>query len=371
MGKVLLEQAKKLADTVMREHPGIYGTKWAYDAGLLLMGMEALYRETGKEDYHKYVRAFFDHFIMADGTIRGYDSRDRNVDHINCGKNLFALYKETGEERFRTALGHLEEQLLVQPRTESGNYWHKKIYPNQIWLDGLYMAQPFRAQYAREFGREEWYEDIAEQFAAAEEKTYEPRCGLYAHACDESRSVFWADPRTGRSLNVWGRACGWYSMALIDTLEYVPEEKGAVRVRLKTLLNKLMSNVVKYQDKEGSWYQVLDSRRSDNYQEATCTCQFAYTLEKGIRLGYLERERYRPFLEKALKAIADLFLEEREGGLYMTHCCAVSGLGPEDDKRRNGTLDYYFSEPVVENDGKALGPFFLLAAAYEDSGAGS
>ncbi len=367
MGKILLEQAKRLADTVIREHPGIYCMKWAYDAGLLLMGMEALYRETGNETYHQYVRDFFDYFILPDGTIRNYDCQEKNIDHINCGKNLFSLYKETGEMRFRTALGHLEEQLLIQPRTESGNYWHKEIYPNQIWLDGLFMGQPFRAQYAGVFGREEWYEDILNQFVKAEAKTYEPRCGLYAHACDESRTAFWADPRTGRSLNVWGRACGWYSMALVDTLEYIPRKKDQVRTQLAALLEKLMDNVVKYQDGEGSWYQVLDSRRNDNYREATCTCQFAYALEKGIRLGYLEEEKYRPFLKKAVSAIMKLFLKERDGGLYMTGCCAVAGLGPERDKRRNGTLDYYFSEPVVENDGKALGPFFQLAAVYEDS----
>lgn len=366
MGKGLLEQAKRVADTVMREHPGMYGTKWAYDAGLLLMGMEALYRETGERTYHEYVKAFFDYFILPDGTIRNYDCQEKNIDHINCGKNLFALYEETGEERFRIALGHLEEQLLIQPRTESGNYWHKQIYPNQIWLDGLFMGQPFRAQYAGVFGREEWYDDILEQFVMAEAKTYEPRCGLYAHACDESRSAFWADPRTGRSLNVWGRACGWYSMALVDTLEYIPEEKDAIRTQLAALLDKLMDNVVKYQDESGSWYQVLDSRRSDNYREATCTCQFAYTLEKAIRLRILEKEKYEPFLKAAVAAIENVFLKEHDGGLYMTRCCAVSGLGPENNTRRDGTLDYYFSEPVVENDGKALGPFFQMAAVYEE-----
>lgn len=370
MGKILLEPAKRLADTVIREHKGIYCKKWAYDAGLLLMGMEALYQETGKEVYHQYVRSFFDHFILPDGTIRNYDCHEKNVDHINCGKNLFALYRQTKEERFRIALGHLEEQLLIQPRTESGNYWHKQIYPNQIWLDGLFMAQPFRAQYAGVFGRDEWFEDILEQFVRAEAKTYEPRCGLYAHACDESRSIFWADPCTGRSLNVWGRACGWYAMALIDTLEFIPREKDAICSQLAELLDKLMGNVVKYQDREGCWYQVLDSRRSDNYQEATCTCQFAYALEKGIRLGYLERERYGGYLKKAVSAIVNLFLEERDGGLYMTQCCAVAGLGPEKDTRRDGSLDYYFSEPIVENDGKALGPFLQMAAVYEDSSTG-
>lgn len=365
MTKVLLEEARRIADTVMEEHPGLISRKWAYDTGLFLIGLEKLYGETGEEKYYEYLKAFFDYFILPDGTIRGYDCQEKNIDHVNCGKNLFFLYEKTGEERFRTALGHLEEQTLIQPRTESGVYWHKKIYPNQIWLDGVFMGQPFRAQYAAVFGREDWYDDILKQFTLAEEKTYEPRCGLYAHACDESRSVFWADPHTGRSLNIWGRACGWYSMALVDTLDFIPEERGDVRARLTAFLNKLMENVVKYQDEEGCWYQVLDNRRSDNYREATCTCQFAYTLEKGIRMGYLAKEKYISCLEKAVAGIRKQFLQEREGRLYMTGCCAVSGLGPADNARRDGTLDYYFSEPVVENDCKALGPFLKLATTYE------
>lgn len=365
MAKVLLEAARRIADTVMEEHPEIICKKWSYDIGLLLDGMEKLFEETGEEKYYDYLKAYFDYFILQDGTIRDYDCQEKNIDHVNCGKNLFYLYEKTGEERFRTAMGHLEEQTLIQPRTESGAYWHKQIYPNQIWLDGVFMGQPFRARYARTFGREDWYDDILNQFTVVEEKTYEPRCGLYAHACDESRSVFWADPHTGRSLNIWGRACGWYSMALADTLDFIPEEREDVRAQLIAFLNKLMENVVKYQDSEGCWYQVMDNRRSDNYQEATCTCQFAYTLEKGIRLGYLEKGKYRPYLVRAVEGIRNRFLKERDGRLYMTRCCAVSGLGPADNTRRDGTLDYYFSEPIVENDGKALGPFLKLAVAYE------
>lgn len=363
MTKGLLDTARRLADTVIEEHPGLISKKWAYDIGLFLIGLEELYGVTGEEKYYAYLKAYFDYFILPDGTIRGYDCQEMNIDHINCGKNLFFLYKKTGEERFRTALGHLEEQILIQPRTKSGVYWHKKIYPDQIWLDGVFMGQPFRAQYAAVFGREDWYGDILNQFALVEEKTYEPRCGLYAHACDESKTVFWADPRTGRSLNIWGRACGWYSMALVDTLDFIPGEEG--RARLISFLDKLMENVAKYQDGEGCWYQVLDNRRGDNYREATCTCQFAYTLEKGIRRGYLAKEKYLTCLERAVTGIQKHFLREREGKLYMTGCCAVSGLGPADNPRRDGTLDYYFSEPVVENDGKALGPFLKLAVACD------
>jgi len=366
MEKVLLKDAKKLADTMMDEHPALISRSWSYDTGLFLTGMEKLYQETGEGKYYDYLKAYFDYFILPDGTIRDYNCQEKNIDHVNCGKNLFFLYEKTGEERFRIAMEHLEEQTLIQPRTESGAYWHKQIYPHQIWLDGLFMAQPFRAQYAKTFGRDEWYDDILSQFATAEAKTFEPRCGLYVHACDESKKAFWADPNTGRSMNIWGRACGWYSMALADTLDFIPKEREDIRSQLTAFLNKLMKNVVKYQDETGCWYQVMDNRRSDNYREATCTCQFAYTMEKGIRMGYLAEAKYRSSLEKAVAGIRKQFLRERNGRLYLTGCNAVSGLGPENDIRRNGTLDYYFSEPVVENDGKGLGPFLKLASAYEE-----
>ena len=356
-----LNKAVKLADTFMNANQPIIFTKWQYDRGVCLMGMMAVYEKTGDEKYYDYHKRSIDHFINEDGSIDKYDQSLYNLDHTNNGKNLLWLWNKTGEQKYLKAAEHLIEQLNNQPRNESGTYWHKKIYPHQVWLDGVYMAEPFSAQYAKECGHPERFDDVLLQFVNAEKLTYEPRCGLNAHACDETKSVFWADKTTGRSLNIWGRAIGWFTMAIVDALDFFPQMHPG-RKKLIEMLNKIMSNVVKYQDESGVWYQVLDNRRSDNYKESTCTCMFAYTMAKGIRLGYLDDEVYHPYLEKAVDGIFSEFVEEDENSLYITNCCAVAGLGPASDLRRNGTLDYYFSEPVVINDSKAVGPFLKLAA---------
>ena len=363
--KVLMEKAVKLADTVMVDYPGRISNKWQYDAGLTLMGFDKLYHVTGLDRYRKYIDDFFNHLVEEDGTIKTYLKEAWNLDNLNCGKNLFDIYKRTSDEKYRIAIETLASQAREQPVTESGVYWHKKIYPNQIWLDGIFMGEPFIARYAQEFDHPELYDKILHQFVVAEEKTYEPRCGLYAHGCDESKMAFWADKNTGRSLNVWGRACGWYSMALVDTLDYIPKEREDIHNQLVMQLNKLMSSVIKYQSEEGVWYQVLDNRRNDNFMEATCTCQFAYTLEKGIRLGYLEPELYSSSMHKAVNGILKIFWVEQEGKVYITNCCTVAGLGPENNPRRNGTLDYYFNELIGKNDLKAVGPFLMMATTYD------
>ncbi|MCD8076070.1 MAG: glycoside hydrolase family 88 protein [Lachnospiraceae bacterium] len=358
------DTARKMADTIMDTHPVVPSKSWSYDTGLLLTGFERLYESTGERTYLDYIISYFDQFIQEDGAIQGYDPQEQNLDHMNCGRNLFYLYDKTGEKRYLKAIHILESQFQIQPRTKSGVYWHKKRYPNQVWLDGLFMAEPFHARYAVRFDKPEIWKDILQQFTGAEKLNYEPRCGLYAHACDESREAFWADPYTGRSLNVWGRACGWYSMALIDTLELLPESMVQEKETLSGLLNKLMRNVVLYQNADGVWYQVLDNRRSDNYEEATCTCQFAYTLEKGIRLNVLDRRFYTPYFNRAMEGISRVFTEETAEGVFLKQCCAVAGLGPEQDTRRNGTLDYYFHEKIRKNDYKGVGPLLLLETCH-------
>lgn len=364
MSKMLMETAKKLCDTIMEDFGEILSAKWQYDAGLCLKGFEAVYKECGDTKYYDYIKNSMDYFITDEGTIKTYNPEVRNIDHINNGKNLFYLYHETGEEKYKKAIELLASQFEIQPRTTSGTFWHKQIYPNQVWLDGLFMGEPFSAQYAKEFNHPEKFDDVVNQFVNAERLTYEPRCGLYAHACDESKTAFWADKNTGRSLNVWGRSVGWFCMALLDALDFIPTEHEGHKT-LVSLFNKAISNVVKYQDADGVWYQVMDNRRSDNYQESTCTCMFAYALEKGIRMGYIDGGEYTPYLKKAVDGILNVFIKEIDGKTYITEGCAVAGLGPEDNPRRNGTLDYYFSEPIRNNDFKGVGPFLILAAHYE------
>ncbi len=364
MKKILMPYAKKLCDTIMEDFGEILSKKWQYDAGLCLKGFEAVYKECGDERYNDYIKAAFDYFITPEGTINTYNPEVRNIDHINNGKNLFYLWHETGEERFKKAIELLASQFAIQPRTPSGTFWHKQIYPNQVWLDGLFMGEPFSAQYAKEMNHPEKFDDIVKQFVNAERLTYEPRCGLYAHACDESRSVFWADPNTGRSLNVWGRSVGWFCMALLDTLDFFPSDYSG-RQTLIDLFNKAIANVVKYQDERGVWYQVMDNRRSDNYRESTCTCMFAYSLDKAIRKGYIDADTYRPYLDRAVDGIINEFISETDDRLDITMGCSVAGLGPADNTRRDGTLDYYFSEPIRNNDFKGVGPFLYLATTYE------
>ncbi len=365
MTKVLMETAREICDTIMSEFGSSINKKWQYDAGLMLKGFERVYEECKDKRYRDYIDVYFDRFIKEDGSIETYDPNVRNIDHINCGKNLFYLYEKTGQERYAKAIELLASQFAIQPRTPSGAYWHKQIYPNQVWLDGIFMGEPFAAEYARKFGHPEKYEDILCQFETAERLTYSPRCGLYVHGCDESKQAFWADKNTGQSLNVWGRSCGWFCMALVDTLDFVPED-SPVFEKLHAMLKKVMANVIKYQDESGVWYQVMDNRRSDNYQESTCTCMFAYTMEKGIRKGLLDGEIYAAPLKKAVDGIMNVFVEKRGSGTYITKGCAVAGLGPEDNPRRNGTLDYYFSESVRDNDFKGVGPFLIMAATYEE-----
>lgn len=354
-----LDIAIKLADTIIWDNQPIITEKWSYDRGLCLMGIAAVYENTGNEKYFNYIKRSMDYFINEDGSINKYDQSLYNLDHTNNGKNCLWLYSKTGDAKYIKAAELLIKQLNNQPKTKSGTYFHKLIYPNQVWLDGVYMAEPFSAQYAKECGHPERFDNIITQFVNAERLTYEPRCGLNVHACDESKSVFWADKNTGRSLNVWGRALAWFTMAIVDTLDFIPRSHQG-RKTLIDMLNKIMSNVVKYQDGSGTWYQVLDNRREDNYRESTCTIMFAYTLIKALRLGYLDDKLYRPYFEKAVDGIFENFIEEDEKSLRITNCCAVSGLGPEDNPRRNGTLDYYFSEPIVVNDCKAAGPFLKI-----------
>lgn len=349
-----------LADTLMQENQPIISQKWSYDCGLALLGLGTLYKKTGDKKYFDYIKSSMDYFIEDDGSIKTYNPALHNIDHVNNGKNCFWLYNETGDIRYRKAVEILKEHLRNQPRTKSGAYFHKLIYPNQVWLDGLYMGEPFNAQYAKECDDPKSFDDIVHQFVTAAKLTYEPRCGLFAHACDESREIFWADKETGRSLNVWGRACGWFVMAILDSLDFFPLDHPG-RKTLIELFRHAIENIVKYQDESGAWYQVLDNRRSDNYKEATCTCMFAYSLNKAIRLGYIDEKTYKPYLKKAVDAILNDFLRIDGDKAYLKNCCAVAGLGPDEKSGRDGTLDYYFGELIIENDNKGLGPLFILA----------
>ncbi|MGP1667752.1 MAG: glycoside hydrolase family 88/105 protein, partial [Rhodanobacter sp.] len=265
-------------------------SEWHYKHALLFEGVYHLWLSTGNERYWNSLTAYVDHYIAEDGTIRTYRLDEYNIDQINPGKLLFPLYEETGEARYRVALDTLRNQLRHHPRTPEGGFWHKQIYPNQMWLDGLYMGSVFYAHYAAAVNEPEAFDDIAFQFLTIEEHTRDSQTGLLYHAWDQSCRMAWADPQTGCSPEFWSRAMGWYVMALVDCLEYFPADHAA-RPKFEAILERTLAAVVRYQDKAtGLWWQVMDQGdRVGNYLEASGTSMFTYAIAKGVRTGHLNR----------------------------------------------------------------------------------
>lgn len=330
---------------------------WNYIDGCMIKAIIELYLMTKNPRDLEFADTFIDYFVREDGSIESYDPQEYNLDNVNAGKTLFDLYKLTGKEKYRRAMDTVYSQLQSQPRTSTGNFWHKKIYPNQIWLDGLYMAQPFYMQYEAEYNECKNCGDSCRQFLQVYELMRDPRNGLYYHAYDDSRQMFWCDKVTGLSDNFWLRAMGWYAMALIDTMEVMPKTMDAEKGRLNTIYKELIDSMLPYQDISGMWYQVVNRGGiAPNYLEESGSAIFAYAIMKSVRLGYLPKEYY-PAGEKAFKGICDTYLSERDGELHLGGICLVAGLG--NAQKREGTFDYYMREPVVENEAKGIAPLIL------------
>jgi unsaturated rhamnogalacturonyl hydrolase len=331
---------------------------WAYETGVFLKGLEALWIETGDAKYYDYLKTTIDSFLESDSTIKTYKADDFNLDHINCGKLLLTLYKKTKEEKYRKAALLLMKQLEGQPRTHEGGFWHKKIYPYQMWLDGVYMSGPFLAQFAKMYNRPAGFDEVANQIMWIESHTRDSRTGLLYHGWDESRAQEWADPSTGCSKSFWGRAMGWYTMALVDTLDFMPEKHRARRAIID-ILKRTSKAVASYQDsRTGLWYQVVDQGEGrGNYLEASASSMFVYALAKGVRKGYLGQE-YAAVAQRGYEGLARrLIIQDADGKVSLTQICSVGGLGGP--QKRNGTFDYYISEPIVTNDLKGVGAFIL------------
>lgn len=317
--------------------------KWSYDQGVVLKGIEGLWLNTADGKYFRFIQQSVDRFVKDDGTIRTYELEEYNIDNINNGKILLLLFNVTGEEKYRKAAALLREQLKTHPRTSEGGFWHKKIYPSQMWLDGLYMGEPFYAEYAATFHEEADFDDIARQFVLMELHSRDSRTGLLYHAWDESRKQRWSDPATGRSPNFWGRAMGWYAMALVDTLDYFPQNHPQRRALIE-ILKRLAIAVQKYQEpKSGLWYEVLDKGSAKgNYLEASVSCMFAYALAKGVRKGYLPNS-YLAVAQKGYRGIVGRFIKTDPGGqLNLEGTVSVGGLGG--NPYRDGSYEYYLSE---------------------------
>ncbi|MBN2369947.1 MAG: glycoside hydrolase family 88 protein [Vicinamibacteria bacterium] len=340
---------------------------WNYAAGLVVRAILELYEKTRDPKHLDYVRAYYDYFITESGGIRGYDSAEHNIDHINAGKTLFFFFRETGETKYRKAVDLLRRQLAEQPRTSEGGFWHKRIYPHQMWLDGLFMGATFLAEYGATFGEPGAVDDAVRQFLLMEKHARDERTGLLYHGWDESRKQRWANPKTGRSPHFWGRAMGWYAMALADVLDFVPKNH-AQRAEIIAILKRLASAVVRVQDPAtGVWSQVLDrGGQEGNYHEASASCMFTYALLKGARRGYLDRE-CRDAAERAYQGILKEFVTvDAAGEVGLNRVCAVAGLGG--NPYRDGSYEYYVGAPIRPNDAKGVGPFILASLEMERLG---
>lgn len=342
--------------------------RWNYTPGLELKAYLDVYRTYGGEDIFNYVEAWYDEAVNEDGSINTYSVETYSTDLICPAKSLFYLYDKTGKEKYRKAMDLVKTQVDGQPRTSEGAFWHKKVYPWQIWLDGVYMAEPFYVEYVTRYYpdslKTEAYDDIVNEFTVAAARTYDPVTKLYRHAYDESREMFWCDKQTGQSQHCWGRALGWYCMALMDVLDILPEDYQG-RGKLTEILQKICTELPKWADKEtGVWYQVLDQPgREGNYLEATCSAMFTYTFLKGVRMGYLD-ESLLPYSKELYSNLCRQFIStDEEGFISIDHCCSVGGLGGSGN--RMGDFAYYLSERVVSNDCKGVGPFIWASLEME------
>ncbi len=364
-----ISYAEKMTQTAQRLWPDSFVmqggkmARWSYDQGVILKGVEMVWYAGGNVDYFNYIQKCMDFFVGEDGSIRGYKPDEYNIDHLNNGKLLLMLYRITGKEKYKKAVQLLRGQLINHPRTKEGGFWHKKIYDWQMWLDGLYMGQPFYAEYAKIFHEDTCFNDIANQFVWMEKHARDAKTGLLYHGWDESKQQKWANPQTGTSPHFWGRALGWYGMALVDVLDHFPENHPR-RPEIIAILNRLADAVVKVQDPQtGTWFDIVDMpKESGNYREASASCMLVYTLAKGIRKGYLPAT-YKAAIQKGYKGIINEFIKVENGQYNLHGTVSVSGLGG--NPYRDGSFKYYMSEKVIVNDPKGMGAFIKCAAEME------
>ena len=330
--------------------------KWSYDDGVVQDGMTEVWRRTGNGVYFKYVQGKMDQFISADGVIDTYSADHYNIDNVKNGTVLLTLYKVTGQQKYFKAATTLWEQLQKHPRTKEGGFWHKQIYPNQMWLDGLYMGQPFYAEYASLINNKQAFNDIANQFIFMERNARDAKTGLLYHGWDESRIERWANPKTGLSPHIWARAMGWYAMALVDVLDNFPKGHPQ-RKELINIFNRLAVAIKSVQNnKTGVWYDILD-RPNDkgNYFESSASAMFVYAIAKGVRMQYLPASFFA-VADKGYKGMQQEFVEQRaENMINLKGTVTVSGLGGK--PYRDGSYAYYLSEKVITNDPKGVGAF--------------
>lgn len=356
LGLIQQSSPEKTAWNIERMRQG-KPASWNYIDGCMLTALLEMADILQDSRYSDFVESFVDSFIGQDGSIRTYQAEKQTLDDINEGRVLFPLYAMTGKEKYRLAAEKLHQALESQPRTHEGSYWHKAIYPNQVWLDGIYMAQVFSALYEKHFGQGD-YTDVLNQLRMVRQRMFDEDKHLYYHGYDASRKAFWADKDTGRSQSFWLRAMGWFAIALADLAEIVPQ--GPEQAEVAALLKEMLEGVLPYADRQtGMYWQVVDQPgREGNYLETSGSSMLAYAMLKGARLGILPKA-YAAQGQKTFSGIVDKYLSFRENDIDLGGICLVAGLGPESDHRRDGSYQYYISEPVVSNDAKGVAPLVL------------
>jgi len=338
--------------------------KWNYTPGLEGLAFTKLYEAYKDERFYLYAKGYADSLIDVNGQILTYTKSNYNIDNINSGKLLFYLLAKTGDKRYKIALDTLRSQIKTQPRTSEGGFWHKKIYPYQMWLDGLYMGAPFYAEYAQKYNEPDAFADVVNQFLLVAKHTYDPKTGLYRHGWDESKSQKWANPETGQSPHAWGRAMGWYAMAIVDALDYIPENQPG-REEMLTILINMVEKLSAIQDPAtGGWYQVLDHNGTNgNYIETSCTSMFAYSIFKAVRKGYIDKKYLKTATSAYQGIIKNFIVVDSKGLVNLTRVCGVAGLGG--NPYRDGSFEYYVNEIIRDNDPKGVGPFIMASLEFE------
>jgi len=357
--------SERTAITILNKYPkasqidGTEKPKWDYKMGLVLSAFEKLYQKTNDKKYFDYIKAYADELIDAEGNIVKYDKNEYNIDCANPGKLLFNLYDQTKDNRYLKVLQQLRAQLETQPRTASGGFWHKQIYPNQMWVDGLYMAEPFYTEYTMKYENGKALDDIAKQFELVQSHLVDKKTGLVYHAWDESKEIGWANKETGTSPTIWGRGNGWYMMALVETLDYYPKTNKNYKT-LVGYLNQISKSVIEHKSASGLWYQVSDKPEMEgNYVESSASGMIIYALAKGADKGYLP-SNYKKQAQKSFDAFVKEFVKKDEKGeVIVSNVSSNVGLGGK--PFRDGTNEYYIKSKTKDNSSPALAAFLLSA----------
>ncbi len=360
------EQLKLLQNYILSNKDSVSYYNWMYEDGVLLKALIRADEILPDNNTYPYIKDYVDNFVDDNGKIEKIASRPPSADSLNNGKIIVEIYKKFGDEKYYKALSYIYNRIKEHPKLSGTDaFAHKAIYKDQMWLDGLYMLQPLYAQLITIFNEPHLYSHVAKQFEYIDKFTYDNNKKLFYHAYDHSRNMFWCNKENGHSPSFWGRAIGWLAMAVIDTYELIPEYFAKERTIIKNIAEKIADGIIRYQNKNGVWYQIVDKEHAEgNYEEASCSCMFTYFLKRGVNISILPSE-YNTYANRAITGIFNKFVNQNtDGSLHINNICLVAGLGPDKKPHRDGSFSYYINEPIVSDDNKALGPLMLALCEF-------